>query len=382
MAARADYYDLLGVSRSASAEDIKKAYRKAALRYHPDRNPGDKAAEEKFKELSEAYHVLSDADRRAQYDRQGYAVFDQAGTGFPGGFDFSYHFEDLFGDVFGDFFGERERRRHTGPQRGEDLSARLEVSLEEAALGAEKTLSLPRRVRCETCQGSGATPGTVPQTCSSCRGSGQIRSQQGFFTISRTCPECQGKGTFIPDPCASCQGTGVVSKTTTLQLTVPAGVDNNSRLRLRGEGQLSPEGGQPGDLYVFIQVQEHPLFERHGADIVCPVSLSFPQAALGTQIEVATLEGKSLLKVPAGTQPGTLFRLRGKGSVHLHGQGRGDQLVRVTVEIPHQLSPRQRQLIEELAQLDGAHVQPAQLDGADAQPTKKGLLTKLKELFA
>lgn len=379
MAAKADYYDLLGVNRNASAEDIKKAYRQGALRYHPDRNPGDEAAEAKFKELSEAYHVLSDVDKRAQYDRQGHATFEQTGTGFPGGFDFSYHFEDLFGDVFSDFFGGRDRRRHREPRRGEDLTVRLEVSLEEAARGAEKVISISRRVRCETCQGSGAKPGTAPQMCSACRGGGQIRSQQGFFTIARTCPQCQGKGTVIPDPCATCQGIGVVSKTTSLQLTVPAGVDNDSRLRLLGEGQASLENGPPGDLYVFIQVQEHPLFKRHGVDIECPVSLSFPQAALGADIEVATLDGKSKLKVPAGTQPGTLFRLRGKGIVDIHGGDTGDQLVRVTVEIPHQLSPQQRHLIEELAQLNGADVHPIP---PTIPPMKKGFWTKVKELFA
>lgn len=371
MAAKADYYELLGVSRSASEEDLKKAYRKAALRYHPDRNPGDTAAEEKFKELSEAYHVLSDADKRAQYDRYGHAAFEQTGTGFPSGFDFSHHFEDLFGDIFGDFFGRREHR-YRGPQRGEDLTVGLGITLEDATLGTEKTISVPRRVKCDTCQGSGAKPGTSPQTCSPCQGGGQIRSQQGFFTISRTCPHCQGRGTVIPDPCATCHGTGVISKTTTLQVTIPAGVDTDSRLRLRGEGEASPAGGPPGDLYVFIQVQAHPFFERHGNDIVCTVSLSFPQAALGTEIEVDTLEGKSTMKVPAGTQPGTLFRLREKGVKDLRGAGRGDQLVRITVEVPQQLSPEQRHLIEELAQLDGA----------DVQPIRKGFLTKVKELFA
>ena len=371
MAAKADYYELLGVSRSASEEEIKKAYRQAALRYHPDRNPGDTAAEEKFKELSEAYHVLSDADKRAQYDRYGHAAFEQTGTGFPSGFDFSSHFEDLFGDIFGDFFGRRERRR-PGPQPGEDVSIGLEIALQEAALGAEKTIAVPRRVKCETCQGSGAKPGTTPQTCSLCQGNGQIRSQQGFFAIARTCPDCQGRGTVISDPCASCQGIGVVSKTTSLQVTIPAGVDNGSRLRLRGEGEASPTGGPPGDLYVFIQVQEHPFFERHGNDIVCTVSLSFPQAALGAEIKVDTLEGKSRMKVPAGTQPGTLFRLREKGVRDLRGTGRGDQLVRVTVEVPQQLSPEQRRLIEELARLDGA----------DVQPGHKGFLSKVKELFA
>jgi molecular chaperone DnaJ len=372
MASKADYYELLGVSRNASAEELKKAYRKAALRYHPDRNPGDKAAEEKFKELSEAYQVLADPEKRALYDRYGHAAFEQGGTGFAGGFDFSTSFEDIFGDIFGDFFGSgagRSGRRRS--RRGEDLSYNLEVSFEEAAFGAEKTISVPRMTVCSACQGKGAKPGTAPQTCPTCRGSGQVRFQQGFFTIARTCTQCGGQGMIITDPCTTCRGTGTVRKTSTLQVKIPAGVDTGARLKLRGEGEASPTGGPPGDLYVLIRVREHPLFERHNNEVICEIPISFPQAALGAEIEVPTLEGKIKMKVPAGTQSGNVFRLRGKGIPDLRGGGRGDQLVRVVVETPRKLTPRQRELLEEFARLDGE----------DVHPMSKGFFEKVKELF-
>lgn len=369
MASKADYYELLGVSRGASEDELKKSYRKAALKYHPDRNPGDKVAEEKFKELSEAYQVLSDPEKRAAYDRYGHAAFEQGG-GFGGGFDFTgTNFEDIFGDIFGDFFGGGRGGRRT--RRGEDLSYNLEISFEEAAFGTNKTISVPRLSTCETCQGSGAKPGTRPTTCQTCRGSGQVRFQQGFFTIARTCNQCGGQGSIVADPCTTCRGSGATRKTSTLQVKIPAGVDAGSRLKLRGEGEHSVAGGPPGDLYVLITVREHPLFERVNNEVVCEVPISFPQAALGADIEVPTLEGKLKMKIPAGTQSGNVFRLRGKGIVDLRGAGRGDQLVRVTVETPRKLTKQQRELLEEFARLDGD----------DVHPMSRGFFDKVKELF-
>jgi len=262
--------------------------------------------------------------------------------------------------------GGRRRAR-----RGEDLSYNLEISFEEAAFGTEKSISVPRMVACETCQGKGAKPGTSPKTCAACRGSGQVRFQQGFFTIARTCNQCGGQGTVISDPCATCRGTGVVRKTSALQVKIPAGVDTGARLKLRGEGEASPVGGPAGDLYVLLRVREHPLFGRQSNDVVCEVPISFPQAALGAEIEVPTLEGKLKMKVPGGTQSGNVFRLRGKGVVDLHSGGRGDQLVRVVVETPRKLSAKQRELLEEFARLDGA----------DVHPMSKGFFEKVKELF-
>jgi molecular chaperone DnaJ len=369
MASKADYYELLGVSRNASAEELKKAYRQAALRYHPDRNPGDKVAEEKFKQLSEAYSVLSDSEKRAQYDRYGHAAFEQ-GSGFTGGFDFT-NFEDIFSDIFGDFFGTTGRGSRHGGQRGEDLSYNLEISFEEAAFGAEKTISVPRMTVCETCHGKGAKLGTSPKTCSTCRGSGQVRFQQGFFTIARTCNQCGGQGTVITDPCTFCRGAGTVRTSATIKVKIPAGVDSGARLKLRGEGDASPTGGQAGSLYILIHVREHPLFGRQGADVVCEIPISFPQAALGTEIEVPTLDGKIKMRVPPGTQTGKVFRLRSKGIMNLRNGSRGDQLVRVVVETPRQLSPKQRALLEEFARLDGE----------DVHPMSKGFFDKVKELF-
>jgi len=369
MATKADYYELLGVNRNASADELKKAYRQAAKDYHPDRNPGDKAAEEKFKELSEAYQVLSDPEKRAQYDRFGHAAFEQGGAGFSGGFDFT-NFEDIFSDIFGDFFGGGRGSRHAG-QRGEDLSYNLELSFEEAAFGTEKTISVPRTALCDTCHGKGAKPGTSPKTCPTCRGSGQVRYQQGFFTIARTCSQCGGQGTIITDSCTTCRGKGMVRTTASVKVKIPAGVDTGARLKLRGEGDVGIGGGPAGSLYIMIHVREHPLFARQGADVICEIPIRFPQAALGAEIEVPTLEGKIKMKIPPGTQSGKVFRLRGKGIASLRGAGRGDQLVRIVVEVPRQLSPKQRTLLEEFARLDGA----------DVHPMSKGFFEKVKELF-
>jgi molecular chaperone DnaJ len=364
-----DYYEVLGVERSASDEELKKAYRKLALKYHPDKNPGDKAAEERFKEIGEAYQVLCDAERRTAYDRFGHAAFEQGGFG---GFDFSAGFEDILGDLFGDFFGAgRGRGGRTRVRRGQDLQYQLEVTFEEAARGCEKTLSIPRLTRCATCSGSGAKPGTRATTCHQCRGSGQIRFQQGFFAIAKTCGACNGQGSVISSPCPDCNGNGTRRRTHSLNVRIPAGVDTGSRLKLRGEGETGGHGGPAGDLYVLIQVAEHPIFVRDGVDIVCDVPVSFAQAALGTEIDIPTLDGRRKLKVPAGTQSGHLFRLRGLGVPDLNGYSRGDQVVRLAVETPRTLSARQRELLEEFARISGEEV----------HPMSKGFLEKVKSLL-
>jgi molecular chaperone DnaJ len=364
-----DYYEVLGVERSATDEDLKKAYRKLAVKYHPDKNPGDKAAEERFKEIGEAYQVLCDAERRAAYDRFGHAAFEQGGVG---GFDFGAGFEDILGDLFGDFFGTgRGRGGRTRARRGQDLQYQLEVVFEEAAHGCEKTLSIPRLMPCGTCSGSGAKPGTRATTCQQCRGSGQIRFQQGFFAIAKTCGTCNGQGTVIASPCTDCSGSGSRRRTHTLNVRIPAGVDTGSRLKLRGEGEAGGNGGPAGDLYVLLRVAEHPIFVRDGVDVVCEVPVSIAQAALGTEIDIPTLDGARKLKVPAGTQSGHLFRLRGHGVPDLNGYGRGDQVVRLTVETPRKLSARQRELLEEFARISGEEV----------HPMAKSFLEKVKSLL-
>jgi molecular chaperone DnaJ len=370
LAHKRDYYEVLGVSRSASADELKKAYRKLAMKYHPDRNPGDKSAEDQFKEASEAYQVLSDQERRAQYDRFGHAAFEQ-GAGF-GGFDFSAAgFEDIFSDIFGDFFGASRGRGRSRAQRGEDLRYDLDIRFEDAVFGTERVINVPRLASCEACSGKGTKGGSARTTCAACRGSGQLRFQQGFFTIAKTCGQCAGQGTVIKDPCRSCNGSGVTEKTQALNIKIPGGVDSGSRLKLRGEGEAGRNGGPAGDLYVVINVQEHPLFTRHENDIVCEVPISFPQAALGAEIEVPTIEGKFKMKVAPGTQSGAVVRLRGKGARDLRGSGRGDQLVRVVVETPRKLTTRQREILEEFARSSGEEV----------NPLAKGFFDKVKEIF-
>jgi molecular chaperone DnaJ len=370
LSGKKDYYELLGVNRNAGEEEIKKAYRKLALQYHPDRNPGDKQAEEKFKDVSEAYSVLSDPQKRSQYDQFGHAAFGEGGP-FAGGFDFSGGFEDIFGDIFGEFFGGGAGARRRGRGRGEDLRYNLSLKFEEAVHGTEKKIKIPRHGPCETCRGSGAKPGTAPQTCPTCRGRGQVNFQQGFFSVSRTCGQCQGQGTIIKDPCATCGGAGRVRTMHTLSVKIPHGVDNGSRLKLRGEGESGPPGGTPGDLYVVIQVEPHPIFVRDELDIICEVPISFVQAALGAEIDVPTLEGKVKMKIPPGTQSGKLFRLKGKGVKDHQGYHQGDQHVRVIVETPTRLTAKQRELLKEFAALGGEEV----------NPLSKGFFDKMKELF-
>ncbi|MFQ5464941.1 MAG: molecular chaperone DnaJ [Thermodesulfobacteriota bacterium] len=364
-----DYYRILSVSRDASAEDIKKAFRKLVHQYHPDKHKGDKGVEEKFKKINEAYEVLKDPRKRAQYDRFGYAG---QGTGFGesgyGAADFGGDFQDLFGDVFSEFFGGR--RRGPAAERGMDLRYDLDITFEEAAFGTEKSVKIPRAETCVDCRGSGAKPGTQPVTCPTCRGAGQVRFQQGFFAISKSCTACAGTGRVVRDPCPKCAGMGVVQAAKNITVKVPAGVDTGSRLRLAGEGEAGRRGGTPGDLYIVLNVLPHEFFKRHNDDIICEVPLGFPQAALGAEIEVPTLEGTTKLKIPPGTQPGKVFRLKHKGIASLHTGSRGDQQVVVRVETPTHLSDRQRELLSEFASISGAETYQ-----------KKNFFSKVKEIF-
>jgi molecular chaperone DnaJ len=367
--AKRDYYEVLGVSRTAGAEELKQAYRRLALQYHPDRNSEDPDAEEKFKEASEAYAVLQDPDKRAQYDRFGH---QGVGAGGPGGFpgmDFQ-GFADIFGDLFGDLFGGRPGRRTRG-QRGADLRYNLEVELADLLETREVQIQVPRMVRCDTCGGSGARPGTSPERCARCRGAGQVIFQQGLFRISRPCDACAGSGWVVSDPCTPCRGSGRTEGQKALKVRVPAGIEHGMRLRIAGEGEAGIGGGPSGDLFVVIHVRPHPLFSRDGSDLECEVPISLVQAALGTEIEVPTLEGRVGMRIPEGTQPGKVLRLRGKGLPGLRSGERGDQYVRIFVEVPTKLSEEQRRLLERFAEVSGEEV----------SPVTKGFLDKLRDLF-
>ena len=340
--AKRDYYEILGVDRGASEADIKKSYRRVAMKNHPDRNSDDHDAEDKFKEASEAYEVLSNAEKRAAYDRFGHEGLGN-GAGGQGG---AGGFSDIFGDVFGDIFGGGGRSRG-GPARGSDLRYNLELDLEEAVRGVTTTIRVPSLVSCEVCDGSGARKGTQPSTCGTCGGVGQVRMSQGFFSVQQTCPKCRGRGVLITDPCGSCHGQGRREEVKNLSVKVPPGVDNGDRIRLAGEGEAGTTGGPPGDLYVQIMVREHDIFQRDGRNLYCEVPISFVDAALGGELEVPTLSGKVKLKVPPETQTGRLFRLRGKGVPSVRGGGLGDLLCRVVVETPVNLSARQKELLAE-----------------------------------
>ncbi len=342
--AKRDYYEVLGVSKSASADEIKKAYRRLAMKYHPDRNKGDGDSEGKFKEAKEAYEVLRDSDRRAAYDRFGHDGLRGAGMGGPGGFS-AEGFSDIFGDVFGDIFGGGGRRSGRQVFRGADLGYELRLDLEKAVHGDTVTIEVPSQVTCESCDGSGAKKGTTPDQCSTCGGAGQVRMQQGFFSIQQTCPACKGAGTIISDPCDDCHGRGRVRKTRTLSVKVPAGVDAGDRIRLAGEGEAGRNGGPPGDLYVEIRLEPHKIFMRDGADLSCEVPISFATAALGGEVELPTLDGNVSLKVPAGTQSGKVFRLRGKGVTTVRDPRTGDLFAKVAVETPVNLTNEQRELL-------------------------------------
>jgi molecular chaperone DnaJ len=355
--AKRDYYEVLGVAKDIDAADLKKAYRREAMKHHPDRNPDDPAAEEKFKEANEAYEVLSDEQKRAAYDRFGHAGVDgQAGMGAGGGGNFS----DIFGDVFGDIFGGGGGRR-AGPARGSDLRYNLELNLEEAVKGTTTQIKVPNLVSCKVCSGSGAKAGSKPVSCTTCGGHGQVRMQQGFFSVQQTCPNCRGRGTVIANPCPPCRGQGRVEETKTLSVKVPAGVDTGDRIRLTGEGEAGEVGGANGDVYVQVHVREHEIFKREGADLFCEVPIDFVDAALGGELEVPTLDGRVKLKVPAETQTGKLFKLRGKGVTPVRGGGVGDLLCRVVVETPVSLTNKQKEMLRDFqASMKGGKFSPKQ----------------------
>ncbi|WP_185235437.1 molecular chaperone DnaJ [Teredinibacter franksiae] len=356
-----DYYEVLGVSKDCSAQELKKAYRKVAMKHHPDRNEGDKASEEKFKEASEAYEILSDDQKRGAYDQYGHAgVEGQAGMGGGEGFG---GFSDIFGDVFGDIFGGSGGGRggRGGPSRGADLRYTLDLTLEDAVRGATVKIKVPTLVGCSTCGGNGAKPGTSPTTCNTCGGHGQVRMQQGFFSVQQTCPTCRGKGQSISDPCNGCHGRGRVEETKTLSVKVPPGVDTGDRIRLAGEGEAGADGGPSGDLYVQVSVKDHEFFQRDGKNLYCEVPISIFDACLGGEIEVPTLDGRVKLKVPGETQTGKLFRLRNKGVTPVRGGSAGDLLCRVILETPVNLTARQKDLLEELrASFQGKKHSPKQ----------------------
>ncbi len=370
-----DYYEVLGLSREANLNDIKKAYRKKAVQFHPDKNPGDKESEDKFKEATEAYSVLSDPDNRKKYDQFGHAAFAQGGGGgFNGNFSGFEGFEDIFGDIFSSFFGGAGGGSGRGSrgQAGRDLRYDLEVTFEEAAFGAEKEINISRRQLCETCEGTGAKPGTSPIKCADCGGAGQIRIQQGFFTISRTCGRCSGQGVMIQDPCKDCSGTGQKSVKSKLKVNIPAGIDHGQRLKLRGEGESGIAGGPSGDLYVVVGIKAHKIFERHNSDIICEVEIPYTTAVLGAEIGVPTLEGEANLKIPPGTASGKIFRLKNRGIVVLGTNHRGDQHVRVAVVVPKKISEPHRQLLEQLRNVEKE----------DAENEAQGFFGKMKNLFS
>lgn len=353
-----DYYEVLGVGRDASTQEIKRAYRKLAVQYHPDRNPGDPTAEEKFKEAAEAYSVLNNSEKRARYDRFGHAGMGNTGFGGFNPAEFS-DFADILGDFFGfgDVFGGGRGRSRSRIRRGADLRYNLQIKFEEAVRGVNTKIKIPKLETCAACDGTGANPDTGLSTCSTCGGQGQLRYQQGFFSISKSCSQCGGSGRVIRDPCRKCQGNGRIQREKVLELRIPAGVDNGSRLRVAGEGEPGVQGGPPGDLYVVLSVEEHPFFERHGNDLLCSLPISFSQAALGAELEVPTIDGRDQVRVPEGTQTGTTFRLKGKGVPALNGRGRGDQFVKVTVVTPRKLSREQRELFQNLADISGDEIE-------------------------
>ena len=355
MAPKRDYYEILSVPRNCSPEDVKKAYRTAALKHHPDRNDGDKKAEEKFREATEAYQVLSNPQKKQIYDQYGHAGLDQSASG--SGFS-SAGFGDIFEDIFEDFFGGSTGRRLNRAQKGGDLGMAVEISFEEAAFGVEKTLDVRREESCSTCQGEGNRPGTEKKNCSTCHGSGQVLALSGFFSISRPCPKCHGQGSVIEHPCGSCRGSGRMSVNRKIQAKVPGGVDTGLRLRMPGEGEAGMRGGPRGDLYIEIHVKPHEIFTREQDDIILEVPISMVQASLGSEIEVPTLAGPARLKIPAGTQNGKSFRLKGKGFPSLRGHGLGDEEVRISVETPTQLSDKQVELLKQFAASSGEKVNP------------------------
>ena len=357
-----DYYEVLGVSRGASEDEIKKAYKKMARKYHPDLNPGDKTAEEKFKEVNEAYEVLSDADKKARYDQYGHAGVDPnfGAGGFGGGFDGSFDFGDL-GDIFGSFFGGGfgggRRTNPNAPQRGESIRMSIAISFEEAAFGCEKAVTVERYETCDTCHGNGCAPGTSPEVCPNCHGTGtvQVRRQtpMGVFATSSPCPKCGGKGRIIHQPCKDCRGSGMVRKKKTIQASIPAGIDNGQTISIRGQGNAGKNGGPAGDLLITITVRPHELFRREGTSVLCEAPITFTQAVLGAELEIPTIDGKVKYTLPEGTQSGTTFRLKGKGIPSINGRGRGDQYVTVYIETPKNLNKEQKEALKKFAETMG-----------------------------
>ncbi|HEV8348583.1 MAG TPA: molecular chaperone DnaJ [Vicinamibacterales bacterium] len=377
-----DYYEILGITRSATEVEIKSAYRKLAMKHHPDRNPGDHRAEEKFKEAAEAYAILADSEKRSLYDRFGHAGVSSAAGG--GGFDPSVFsgFEDILGGLgdifgFGDLFGGARRRG--GPQRGADLRYDLEISFEESARGTETAIQIPRQETCETCHGSGAAPGSSPTQCPQCRGQGQVRFQQGFFTVARTCPQCRGAGRIVTHPCKTCRGAGRVSHERKITVKIPAGIATGQQLRLQGEGESGSAGGPAGHLYVVVQVQEHEFFRRDGNNLFCEIPVNFTTLALGGDIQVPTLDGADTIKVPEGTQTGTTLRLRGKGMPDVNGRGRGDLFATVQVQTPKKLSREQRQILEQLSRvLPKEKFEPRT---REEEENERNLFDRVKDMF-
>lgn len=373
--AKRDFYEVLGVSKSASDDEIKKAYRKLAMKHHPDRNPGDKAAEEKFKEANEAYEMLSDPQKKAAYDRYGHAGVDPNGMGGGMGGD-AGSFADAFGDIFGDIFGGGRGGRSAGPQvyRGADLRYNLEITLEQAAHGFDTSIRIPSWDECTVCHGSGAKPGTSAQTCPTCGGHGQVRMQQGFFSVQQTCPHCHGTGKIIPEPCTACGGAGKTKRNKTLEVKIPAGIDDGMRIRSSGNGEPGVNGGPNGDLYVEIHIKQHKVFQREGNDLHCEMPISFAKAALGGDIEVPTLNGRVSFNVPEGTQSGKVFRLRSKGIKGVHSTAAGDLFCHIVVETPVKLTEKQKEFLREFDQsvTDG---------GAKHSPQTKTWKDKVKEFF-
>jgi molecular chaperone DnaJ len=378
---RRDYYEVLGVSRTADEGELKSSYRKLAMKYHPDRNPGDRTAEERFKEAAEAYAVLADPEKRSRYDRFGHAgVAGAAGGGFdPSVFSEFGDFSDILGSMFGfgDLFGGG--RRAGGPQRGADLRYDLEISFEESARGVETTIQIPRQESCETCRGSGAAPGSTAGTCPQCRGQGQVRFQQGFFTVARTCPQCRGVGRIVTKPCQTCRGSGRVSRERKLAVKIPAGIATGQQLRLQGEGEAGASGGPPGHLFVAVHVQEHEFFRRDGLNLFCEVPVNFTTLALGGEIVVPTLDGTEQVKIHEGTQTGTTMRLRGKGMPEVGGRGRGDLLVTVQVQTPKKLTKEQRQILTQLAKALPEEKFEPRAPGDDQDD--RNLFDRVKDMF-
>jgi molecular chaperone DnaJ len=369
---KADYYETLGVGKSADEKELKSAFRKLAMQFHPDKNPGDANAEHKFKEIGEAYETLKDPQKRAAYDRFGHAAFENGGMGGGGGFGGSGGFADIFEDIFGEMMGGGRQRRSGGRERGADLRYNMEITLEEAYAGKTAQIHVPTSITCDECSGSGAKPGKQPVTCGTCSGSGRVRAAQGFFSIERTCPTCHGRGQIIKDPCPKCSGQGRITEERALSVNIPAGIEDGTRIRLTGEGEAGLRGGPSGDLYIFLSLKPHEFFQRDGADLYCKVPISMTTAALGGQFEVATLDGtQTRVKIPEGTQNAKQFRLKGKGMPVLRQPAMGDLYIQIAIETPQNLNKRQRELLEEFERTSSQ----------DNSPQSTGFFARMKDFF-